>query len=292
MRRLIGFLLTAILATTLPAGALPLPVLAVFQPTPSNIPANTGFTPTTLGATNKAWWDADDPAGSPGVVGTWTDRTASIATVAVGSAQPTVSATSFVGLSGKRSAGVTCDGVANALVSVLFAALPVGTATSNVWMSTAYTSAGGAVVPFAYGSTAATTIRRFTLGSAGGWAISDLSSTLANAAPKSTFKDGTPELVTGQWSGTGTTFVGLYNGAPFVPASLTTAAFNTTSTRLRICANNSTSAGGFYPGVVRHVVVNGAETVTQTYQMAGWAAWDGGYYVRLPYNHPFRFRQP
>ena len=288
MRRFLCALGLLAALTASPALALtPVGVMGALMPPVGPVTAG-GFTPTTLGAAVGGFWDADDLGA--GAVATWTDRKNSVATTATSTAQPTAATTSWTGTLGPAKAAITCDGVANALVNTSFAALPSGGTAGEVWALVNQTAGADATTRriIQYGGTTSATgrvLQRVINGNSV-WRTGDGST--ANADDQLSVASG-PHVVNGNWNGT---LMGVgADGLPY-PTMAVTATLATSTTRLRICSGNATSAGNFWQGTVRHILVTTLLTNTQRLQLGAWLAWDGGITYAMPYSHPYRLRRP
>lgn len=254
-------------------------------------PRWSGWTPASLGGALAAWWNADDLAAAS--VTAWSDRVAAIMAIAAGSAIPAWANNSWAPSgTGLAKAGVTFDGVANCLIATSFAALPTGSTAGEIWALVDQqrpTATTGANVIAEYGTTAAAgarAIQRSTSASISRAVAQDgTSSTLDQAR----VFEGT-HVLGAAWQGTA--LAGRLDGAPLSPGASTIASLNTINVRLRLGANVATSAGLFFQGVIRHVLVTTLLTAQQRLQLEAWLAWDGGIAFRLPPTHPYRNGPP
>jgi len=242
------------------------------------------WTPTDLGAALKAWWHADDTA--DGAVATWTDRIASIATTAAATVEPISAATSF----NSAYRGLTFDGTNDCLISTAITALPTGAVAGEIWALLSYTggTAAGLLAAVRYGSTGATArgLQRNAVSSINRFIVHDgttgLTDTVIDLAG--------PHIIGGMWSGT--TEAGRIDGRDTTPASATIATLATATTRLRIGATTSSSAAGWWPGVIRHVLVTTTLTATEREKLEGWMAHDAALTSVLPGGHPYKTTPP
>lgn len=242
------------------------------------------WTPSTLGAKAKTWWNADDHGTAnmtddgAGLISAWKDRIAGLSLTATTTARPTWGAAAVF----SSKAGVTFDGVANCLVATSFAALPTGNNDSEVWTILNCGANASTGVIFQYGSATAGLYRRLQRNSTTHPAISDGSTSLI---PND---DLTGDFIIGAgWTGS-TTESGRLNGQNMVPATATISALNTGTSRVRMGAGNSTTASNFLIGTIRHVVVTSGLTANERLQMEGWLAWDSGKASLLPSDHAFK----
>lgn len=264
-------------------------VLAKWLATPARneLPGSFGFA--TLGVTLEAHWDASDLAATP--VATWTDNIASIATTATTTARPAWSATGFQGSNGITRAGVTCDGVANALVNTSFAALPVGSTEGEIWLLVnQQDTTATATVLVRYGGATAGTARGIQRATDGGMIATDgVGANGSKVDPTSVlFRD----AAAAGGIFTNATFVAHLAGVAGDPRINSTNPMVTGNTRLRICANNTTSAANFAKATISDIVFTSVMTTAQRAQLEGLLSWRGGVAARLPFHHAYRFRQP
>lgn len=255
----------------------------MFRATPFHIPPEV-WTPTSLGAALKGWWNADDhgtanmtDAGS-GKISAWADRTSGISATDGGTAgrRPTWTANAF----NTSYAGVTFDGANTYLHNGSFGALPNGATAGELWFVGTYTGGLAACVPFGYGGTSGATQRAIRVNAQANAAIYDGSTTLSNN------KGFAASIVGGFFDGT--TMGGRQNGDDFNTATTTIATLNTSTTNLRLGANTPNTPTLLFTGTIRHAIVTTTLTANQRLQMEGWLAWDSGLVDLLPSSHPFK----
>lgn len=213
--------------------------------------AAAAWTPLSLGASLKAWWDAAyNPTlitETAGAVSSWKDIVGAYDVVqATGAAQPIYSATSFNG-----TPGVTFDGTDDELTLVgVPAGIPTAAVPCEMWGLVDQTQAAavaGFLAILAYGNTGGTSrhIRRATDGS------TNRANILVNNNASNTNVDFSGRHVVRGIVGATTSNMNVDGIAGtdlvVVPATATT--------RLRIGAQCNTAAAGFWKGGVAAVLV-------------------------------------
>jgi len=213
----------------------------------------------------SAWWSADDHGTArmtddgAGLISNWVDRAQGLALTATTTARPTWASTAFNG----AKAGLTFDGTANTLATTTLTALPTGAVAGEIWAVLSQSKAGSVSGNFAavrYGGTTDGTFRG--LGRVNGAGNTNRArvavdgTTAANILDDGVqnFGGAAGHVLRGQFSGT--TLTGEMDGTTFStsPASgVTTLATGTT--RLRLGASTSGTAGNFWQGVLRHVII-------------------------------------
>lgn len=287
MNRLLT-LIVALLWCFAPAVAMSPSQVATVTPA-YQAPGWTGFTPTSLGATVVAYWDADDhgtarmtDAGA-GVISAWQDKTAGLSLTAATTARPTWTATAF---NNGRFAGITCDGVANNLRAAATTGLVTGTTDGWVFALEQAVSSATTYAIVGYGDSAnANGTRQLSK------QTNDTQQT-GNATVNLNDSGRTvagPHVIAGNWNST--TISAFLDDAPVSRVSAA-ASSNTSTTRTTFCGSQAASPANFYSGVLRYVIVTSALTVTQRQQLSAWLAYNGGVEANLPWNHPYRFRKP
>jgi hypothetical protein len=222
----------------------------------------------------------DDGAG---LISSWSDRIGGMTATATTTARPTWGATSFY----SGIAGVTFDGVANTMASSTLTTLPTGTTPGEVWVVAAGpgTAIASVTASVSYGGTANGSFRQMRKSNADLLFMSD--GTTNNVGGLVIDAKG-PALVGATFEATVYTFHG--NGVNAVPT--TGATLNTGTTRLRIGANTAGSAGQFWSGPIRHVMVTTLLTADNRQKLEGWLAWDSGLVSLLSADHPYKGSPP
>jgi len=235
------------------------------------------WTPDSLGADLKAWWDADDHGTARmtddglGLISSWTDRVSGIAVTGTLGARPTWGAAAFP----NSKAGLTFDGVANTLRTTSFAGLPVGSTPGEIHVLATGTTTGRILCD--YGTGVATLRRLYMSGST------------VRASDGSINSAGTGPV----WNGPAiagaifgpTTVDARMNGADQVGG--TGATLNTGTTRFAIGSTSATTAASFWVGATRHVLVTLALSAANRLRLEGYLAWDSGLNALLPSTHPY-----
>lgn len=249
-----------------------------------------GWHPLDLGRSQLiAWWCADDHVPSrmtddgSGLISSWTDRISGIAVTGSTTARPTWGATGWTGDDSVGRPAVTFDGAATRLAATSFGALPTSTSPGEIWAAAA--SAGDNVTRTiaVYGSTANGAFRRVTQSNV---AIPNCGDGLHNVSSSSD--------LTKTWNGAGiaggafdqAAYTFRFNGTVGPPLSTT---LNTGGGTLRLAlgASNGNTAGNFWSGPLRHVLVTTLLGAADRQRMEGWLAWDGGIQGRLAPGHPY-----
>jgi len=284
MRR---FILALAALAGLAAPALAMSVVQVAVVTPAyQAPGWTGWTPASLGSALKAQWSASSL--SDGSVSSWSDSVGSLAVTAAGSEQPVRSATSLNGFP-----GVACDGTDDNLVTTTLTNLPTGSTAGEIialldqQMPTSNNGTGEIV---RYGGTAASSarvVRRATPSNGNRASVSDATASTTDAA---TIAFRNIHVLHGYWSGT--TAGGMIDGKPISAGDVTIASLNTGTTRLRICASNGTSASNFLQGIIGDIGITTTLSDADRQRYDAYDLWSVQTQFRLPWNHPYRFRQP
>lgn len=212
-----------------------------------------------------AWWSADDHGTArmtddgSGLISSWSDRVTGLAVTGTTTARPTWTSTAL----NSAKAGLTFDGTANTLATTTLTALPTGAVAGEIWAVLSQSKAGSVSGNFAamrYGGTTDGTFRG--LGRVNGAGNTNRArvavdgTTAANILDDGVqdFGGAAGHVLRGQFSGT--TLTGEMDGTTFStsPASgVTTLATGTT--RLRLGASTSGTAGNFWQGVLRHVII-------------------------------------
>lgn len=224
------------------------------------------WTPYDLGPGSlAAWWSADDHGTArmtddgSGLISSWSDRIGGLAVTGTTTARPTWTATALNG----AKAGLTFDGTANTLATTTLTGLPTGAVAGEMWAVLSQARAGSVSGNFAavrYGGATDGTFRG--LGRVNGAGNTNRArvavdgTTAANILDDGVqdFGGASGHVLRGQFSGT--TLTGELDGTAFStsPASgVTTLATGTT--RLRLGANTSGTAGNFWQGVLRHIII-------------------------------------
>lgn len=219
----------------------------------------------------SAWWSADDHGTArmtddgSGLISSWSDRVTGLAVTGTTTARPTWTSTAL----NSAKAGLTFDGTANTLETTTLTALPTGAVAGEIWAVLSQARSGGVSGNYSavrYGGATdgpgAASWRWRGLGrvNAAGNANrarvavdgTDAANILDDAAQE--FGGAAGHVLRGQFSGT--TLTGEMDGTTFStsPASgVTTLATGTT--RLRLGASTSGTAGNFWQGVLRHVII-------------------------------------
>lgn len=247
------------------------------------------FQPTDLGAKLKGWWNADDHGTAnmtddgAGLISSWIDRVSGIAATGATTARPTWGASSFL----SSGAGVTFDGVGNALTSTAFTALPTGTTAGEIWILAETPAHAVTTILFGYGASATTFNRNVRHTASNAVQIHDGSTALTLSPPG---PQTSTSILGGAWSGT--TMSGENNGYPRLSTTITSV--NTGTTRLRIGAQINLAVNGCFTGTIRHVIVTTLLSAYQQNQLAGWLAWDASQaaLALLDPPHMFKYAQP
>lgn len=235
-----------------------------------------------------AWWNADDHASSllmtddgSGLISSWKDCINGTNLTATTTARPTWGATAFNG-----RAGVAADGVANVLsLTGVPATMPTGAAPSEIWGAYSSTSDGASTrVVFYYGVAATGRGVREVSTVDGVTIIGDSTVVTDTQIPRAGFHIASAIF-------TGTTLEGRTDGRPFITTG-TPLVPATSTTRVRMFSSAGTSAGSFWQGTVRHLIVTRAMTAPQRLQLEGYLAWDSGLQSQLPDSHPFKYARP
>ncbi len=252
------------------------------------VPKTGQWTPLALGTSLAAWWSADDHGTAnmtddgAGLISSWKDKVGAMDATAVTTARPTWAATSF----NSAYAGLTFDGVANCLVSTTLTTLPTGATAGDMYVVCSPVTSATTLVLAQYGGTTASTTRRIHKASTDNAAVMDTTVTGRNNIVTLG-----PHIIEGTWAGI--VQDGYVDGAHMdVNAPAVIATLATGTTRLRLGANNGTSAAAFFAGVLRHIFITTTLTLVQRQRLEGWMAWDGGIPSNLPANHPYRFGRP
>jgi len=202
-----------------------------------------------------AAWDAENVASlslAVSAVAAWTDsKGGAIATQDIIDSRPTWSATSFNG-----RPGIAFDGVDDFLNMTGVGSLPVGTAPSEIWALVSQTSPASEIsVRTAFGYGGASTSGRL----AGRTVASGVNRATASATVAATkgVVDFTGIHVIRAIFTNSAVSVTL-DGEPFQASGAS--AINTTSVRIRIGANTSATAGGFWLSLINSIfVINQAD---------------------------------
>ncbi len=239
-----------------------------------------------LGSALAAWWSADDHGGAnmtddgAGLISSWKDRVAALDCTGATTARPTWTAAGFNG-----RAGVTGDGVANALTVTSTTGLPTAADPGVVFavFSTTLVDAT-ARFPINYGGTA--TSRGMRQNNATGLLVT---CDAGAVGPSVAFTAAGSFIVLS--IATGALLQGRINGSA---AGSSAVVPNSGTNRLRLFSNsNGAGAAGFLGGTIRQAgVITGVPTQAQILALEGWFALDGGLQSRLPGNHPYRVQRP
>jgi len=242
---------------------------------PGHISRVFGWTPAQLGSSLLGWWDAEDSATitqSGGLVSSWKDKVAAYDAVqALGSAKPVYSATSF-----NSRPGLTFDGVDDE-VTLGSQPFPSGATPSELWALVDQTALVADVTGrfiASYGGTGTTNRRRISrsvvtgvnranVGAGdGGTEVSSVNSSVDFSGR---------HVVRGVIRATEVQVD--VNGTASATAAVVPA---TTALRFRIGANSSTTAGGFWQGVIPLVIITGALDSGQAAQLLAYLKARGG----------------
>lgn len=275
----------SLLVLTLPAQAFSPVETSVVAP-PYQAPGGTGWTPASLGAARVADWNAD--VLSDGAVTTWTDSVSSLApTQATAGFKPVRAATSY----NASKPGVTCDGTDDLLrTSTNVSLLPTGSTAGEIWIEADFLSAAsvsGVKYAFQYGATgtASRGLRRNLPDTAlGRLSVFDGATSLADTS----IDIFGPHVWHGEWSGT--TERGDIDGAPVSGGPATIATLATGTSAIEFCASISGTLFGNV--VIRRIIVTTDLSTANEQRMQAYLAADGGTTAKLPYNHPYRYRNP
>lgn len=214
-----------------------------------------------------AWWNADDH-GTPnmtddgaGLISSWKDRIGGLELTAATTARPTWGAAAL-----NSASGIAFDGAANTLRGTTLTGLPVS-ATPGQILALSTDGTSGRIL-CEYGGTSGGTLRR----------LYDSGNTVRAS-------DGTVSstAVGPTWSGPAvaaaifglTTVDARMNGVAQSPGG-TGATLNTGTTRFAIGSSDATTAGSFWSGVVRHVIITTALTTAEQQKIEGYLARSGG----------------
>lgn len=251
------------------------------------------WTPWTIPrSVDAAWWAADDLAN--GSVSTWLDRmrALSLAPFAGTGSAPVKAATSFnSAYPGVTGAG---SGTSDCLQTTTLTNLPTAAVPGEIWSS--YSQTGISAISYIcfYGGTGANAGRTTRANASGTFTVSD-----GTTANNSTLTPSGPAVGMGNWSGT--SMNAYLNGTDGVSNPTTITTLNTSTTRLRLFANNSATPGSIFTGVIRHVLIltgisSGitlpGRSTTLKQDLEGFFAWDSGFQASLPTTHPWRFQAP
>jgi len=227
------------------------------------------FTPSSLGASLLAWWNADRAdliTLSGAQVTSWKDVVAAYDLVqAVGGARPLYSDTSFNG-----HPGVTADGTDDELT--LASVILSGATAHEIWATVRQDALAANTTfraVFSFGGTTGNTSNQLLRWVSGGqnsilWQIGQGAST---AQPIQTTTDLSGyRYIRGQSGATGIV------GVDGVDGSSVASSQNISTTRTRMFANTANTAGNFGQCANRDVVITAPLTAGQATQMAAWAA--------------------
>jgi hypothetical protein len=224
-------------------------------------PPSASFSPLDLGDDLLGWWDASTLA--DGAVASWADVVAGYTvTQATSGARPVKSATSFGG-----APGVTFDGIDDHLTleSVPF---PAGADPSEIW---AVTQQNALVADtsmrrvFGYGTGASAPARSLNRVVVSGVNRAQADSSGAIATEGTV--DFSSRHVLRQIIGASEVNLQVDD----VAASAAAGASSTATTRTRMGANTSGTAGSFWHGIHRHVLVTAPLSTEQATQLQTWA---------------------
>ena len=231
----------------------------------------------------SAWWSADDHGTArmtddgAGLISNWVDRAQGLALTATTTARPTWASTAFNG----AKAGLTFDGTANALVTTTLTGLPTGAVDGEIWVvcqSTRTSVDSATYCAVRYGGTADGAFRGLSRSrpSANGRAKVDVSSVEGANTLIDTALDADVALLSMRGKFSGTTLAQDVNGAAATPGSATgVTTLNTGTTRLRVGSGISGSAGNFWKGPIRHVLIlRGLLPAKEEALMRAWAIAD------------------
>lgn len=231
------------------------------------------WTPASLGASLYAWWDAqrtDLITASGGLVSSWRDSVAAYdATQAVGSARPTLGATSFNG-----TQGITTDGTDDELTCTSSALLAqLGGATSyELWGvvdQTALVADATQRITLSVGNANATTRRTGRLVSGGvNRAIASTGNGSAVTTVTNTSVDFSGRHVLRAISTATETSIEV-DGVTMTPSAVVP---STTATRVRLGAGANIAAGTFWQGVFSSLLFTAPLTASQATLMFAWGA--------------------
>lgn len=288
--RCLAYALTALWLALAPAWALSPANVATITPA-YQAPGWTGWTPTSLGSALKGWWAADDHGTAnmtddgAGLISAWVDRASAISATGATTARPTWSATAFTG----GLAGVTFDGVANALISTAITALPNGSTAGEIWAEVDQRATPSATIqyPIRYGGGTASTSRGVSRAIAGTSRASILGSASLTDVTVNFFG---PHVVQGRWDDL--LISGRIDGRVFPTPSTAVVSLATGTTRLRLGAADGGAASGFFQGALRNIIITTALPLPSQQQIEAWMMWDMGRAYALPWNHPYRHRRP
>ncbi|WP_425065134.1 hypothetical protein [Reyranella sp.] len=238
-----------------------------------------------LGDDLYAWWCGDDHGSSLmtddglGRISSWKDRKHRINLTAATTARPTWSATGF---NSSKPAPVF-DGAASCLRGTDLSLLPTGSTPCEIWALVEFTGALGTTsgrIPISYGGVSGATRRQvaFTNQTAASFTVGDGATNTANLVASAQPRSVLPKVIGALF--TGTTIAGRNDGYPGL--SIAAASLATTATRFAIGSNNLNTAGNFFPGVIRQVLITKILSIANRLRMEGWLAWDGGIQSVLP----------
>lgn len=209
------------------------------------------WTPYSLGAALKAWWNADDHGTAnmtddgAGLISSWMDRIGGVAATGTTTQRPTWSSTSY----NSAKAGVTGDGSAMRLVATALGSIPVGASAGRIFCQMQGLDLAVARSPISYGSGTANKSRRIILAANEQPSVND--GTTSNAG---TTGDGLGlHVIDGRWSGT--TMEGWRDGAGFAGNPATITSLSTDSTRLVILGNSNTTPAQLSADTVRNIII-------------------------------------
>lgn len=240
----------------------------------------------------KAWWSADDHGtglmtdDGSGLISAWKDRIGGMSITAATTARATWSATAF----NSSYSGLTFDGSANCYVSTTLASLPTGATGGEIFALVNQAAGTGAQHRIAHYGGNGAAVDRYISASSGNptrFFISDNSTNLVDTSQNFSGNF----IVGGYWSGT--TEGARINGRDTSPATAGTASLNTGTVRFRMGAHNSGSAGNFWRGVIRHLIITTTLTSAGRQKLEGWLAWDAALATTLlPSSHPYYSARP
>jgi hypothetical protein len=254
-------------------------------------PGWTGWTPASLGAALKVLWTADDHGTArmtddgAGLISSWKTNDGSAATVtATTTARPVWSATAF----GGTLPGLACDGIVTTMVSTTLTNLPTGSTTGEIIVSADITSPQTvAGFSFRYGGATAATDRGIQVSTAN--KASSIGSPVVQGDAVRILVG--PHIIRARYEGTNT--FGWTDGQAWpTPIQTGQTTLATGTSRLRICASTGGSASAWFTGAVRLVAATTDITAAQEQQLDAYFAWDAKRPYLLPYNSPYRYRQP
>lgn len=230
-----------------------------------------GWWPLSLGSALVAWWDAQYGVSLSGSqVTAWADRKIGYSAVqGVSAARPIFSATSFGG-----APGLTYDGVDDELTCTdagLLAALPDGAEAGELWAVVQQDAAAADTttryaLAYGNGSNFARRLGRAVISGVVRGQLLVGNGSAPSARTIDTVDFTSRHAVRGVVGATASQ--GFVDGSPSSAMSLVPA---TVASRLRLGAGDAASAGNFWQGRIRHLVVTAALSAEQTALLQTWS---------------------